>query len=105
LVADGKAKTREECEEWAIRHAEEHAEENAMIIISDGVKVPSFTTYEESDTSDFELDHRWNWDLLGKWRFVLWPPQAQSRSISTRSELSGADIGEPTNNAPRIHQG
>jgi hypothetical protein len=75
VVADGKAKTREECEEWAVRHAEEHTEENAMIVVSEGVKGPSFATLEEHLASDFELDHRWDWSLLGDWRFVLWTPK------------------------------
>jgi hypothetical protein len=57
VVADGKAKTREECEEWAVRHAEEYVKENAMIVISEDVHVPSFATYEEAVASDFKLDH------------------------------------------------
>jgi hypothetical protein len=78
IVAHGNSSTRDECEEGAIRHAEEHVEENAMILISEGVNVPSFATYEEHQASGFELDHRWDWSLLGEWRFVLWPPNDRS---------------------------
>ena len=78
IVGHREASTREEFEEWAIRHAEEHVEENAMIVISEGVRVPSFATYEEAEASGFKLDHRWDWSLLGEWRFVLWLPEQQS---------------------------
>ena len=81
VVADGADSTREECEEWAVRHAEEHTAENTWIVISEGVKIPSFDTLEEYRTSDFELDYRWNWSLLGKWRFVLWPPTSARRDV------------------------
>lgn len=40
LVCWGKAQTRAECEDSAIRNAEDFADENAMIVIRDGVKVP-----------------------------------------------------------------
>jgi hypothetical protein len=87
IVAYGKANTRDECEEWAIRHAEEYAEENAMIVISEGVKIPSFATYEQFEASGFELDHRWDWDLLGEWHFVLWKKgEDNSRRNSKRAE-------------------
>ena len=78
IVGHRKASTREKCEEWAIRHAEEYVEENAMIVISEGVNVPSFATYEEAEASSFKLDHRWDWSLLGEWRFVLWLPESKS---------------------------
>jgi hypothetical protein len=92
IVADGKAKTREECEEWAIRHAEEHVEENAMIVISEGVNVPSFATYEEAEASDFKLDHRWDRSLLGEWRFVLWLPNGKGEDNSRRSSNSSDNV-------------
>jgi hypothetical protein len=79
FVGYGKASTREECEEWAIRHAEYYTAENAMIVISEGVKVPSFASLEEHLASDFELDYRWDWSLLGDWRFVLWSPDQGRR--------------------------
>jgi hypothetical protein len=42
------------------RSAENYVEENAMIVIGEGVNVPSFATYEEAVASDFVLDHRWD---------------------------------------------
>lgn len=68
VVSHGKSNTRDECEERAIRHAEEYVEDNAMIFMSEGVNMPSFATYEEAVASDFELDHRWDWSLLGEWQ-------------------------------------
>ncbi len=81
VVSHRKAHTRKECEEWAIRHAEEYTEENAMIVVRQGVSVPSFATIEEWLDSDFKLDHRWDWDLVGEWRFVLWPPKKERREF------------------------
>lgn len=71
VVAHRTAKERKECEEWAIRHAEEHVEENAMVVISEGVTLPPL---EVRLSGDWSLDHHWNWHLLGDWHFVLWPP-------------------------------
>jgi hypothetical protein len=50
-----------------------------MIVVNEGVNVPSFTTFEEQLASTFELDCRWDWTLLGDWRFVLWPPEQPVR--------------------------
>src|SRR5690242_20200047 len=61
IVASGQASTRAVCDEYAIRHAEEYGEENAMIVISSGVNVPCFSTYEAAEASDFGRDHRWDW--------------------------------------------
>ena len=92
IVASGKASTRDECEDSAIRNAEECVEENAMIVISEGVKIPSFATYEECAASGFELDHRWDWSLLGEWRFVLWLPNGKGEDNSRRSSNSSDNV-------------
>ena len=63
LAGQGKAKTLKECERWAIRLAEDHVCEHFWIIIDTGA--PPF-------------DFMWNWKLLGKWRFVLWPPKGSA---------------------------
>jgi hypothetical protein len=76
IVSSGKARTQTECEELAIRHAEEYVDECARIVISEGVNRPRFSSFEEAVASDFKLDHHWNWSLLGKWRFVLWRPNS-----------------------------
>ena len=86
IVADGKGSTFAECENWAIRNAEEYVEENAMIVISEGVNIPTFATYKEAVASDFTLDHRWDWSLLGEWRFVLWPPNKKGEEIASASK-------------------
>jgi hypothetical protein len=59
IAGRGKAKTRRECEEWAIRLAEEYTDEEGWIIMDD------------TGTPPFDLVR--NSKLLGEWRFVLWP--------------------------------
>src|SRR5690349_614805 len=56
VVADGKAKGREECEEWAIRHAEDYTDENAMVVIHHGKSPPA--SLEEASAGDYSLDFR-----------------------------------------------
>jgi hypothetical protein len=102
VVADGKSDTLDECEKWAIRHAEEYVEENGMIVISEGVKIPSFATYEELEASDFKLDHRWDWSLLGDWRFVLWPPKDGRQPRERNLRASEMSCGSRAGNGFRI---
>jgi hypothetical protein len=81
LVATGKAKTRRECERWAIRYAEEHVYEHHWTIIDTGA--PPF-------------DFVWNWKLLGKWRFILWPPEGTAERMNRLGE-------RPANRALCLH--
>ena len=67
LAGNGKAMTCRECEKWAIRLAEEHVDEHSWVIRKTGT--PPF---------DFE----WNWKLLGKWRFILWPPHGNAERLT-----------------------
>ena len=58
-----------------------------MIVISEGVNVLPFVSVEEHLASGFELDYRWDWSLLGEWRFVLWPPMNNNgRSFQKKTE-------------------
>jgi hypothetical protein len=82
VIANGKVKDRRECEEWAVRHAEAYVDENAMVVIHDGVKGPAFASLEERLASDWTLDHHWAWHLLGEWHLVLWPP-VDSRPVDS----------------------
>ena len=73
IVCSGSG-TRHECERWALRNAVDYADENAMVVIDEGVKGPAFGSLEERLSSGWAIDFHWAWHLLGDWRFVLWPP-------------------------------
>jgi hypothetical protein len=75
LASWGKAQTRAQCEEWAVTHAEEFADERAIIFIREGVNL----------APGFQLDYRWDWSLLGEWHFKVWQPTASIKELQIGS--------------------